>query len=442
MPRKRFFFRPMQKGIDTRYPSMHMDSSFANWPSKNIFIDEYSIMKRPGYDTADRSLGYDTEVQQIVIYQLKNGNSFTVYLTPDDLCVKQTGAAETFKYYTPQYVAGNISDIVNDGGTSGGARITGSTTIWSTNVAVGDFFIIDSEWADASKEVDADWYVIDKVSGNTSIDISTNHDNPFTGGTVSYTIRKAYSVPNNERWAYALVDDQFFFACGGNNLQVWDGSSSLAADGDTSASGMVAINPRYCIEYANRLVIADYGSVRDPLRLAWSAEGDPNTFNASDDTTAGSNVFLETESYITGLGKVGTSLVVYKQEALIFGNRTGIATAPIRFSKDRPGIGCVAPYSIIPFMGKNAFIGREDFYIIEANIPKAIGGAIRDDFFRTVGKTEAKKAWGYHNADDSTLNWFASTSEGNFSFVWNYVTEQWTVFQFNDDIRSGGRGLV
>ena len=430
MSRKRFFFRPMQKGIDTRYPSMHMDSSFANWPSKNIFIDEYAIMKRPGYDTADRSLGDDTEVQQIVIYQLKDGNSYTMYLTPGNLHQKETSGSNTWSYKTETYTTGTITGV-------SGTTVTGSSTAWNTaGLEAGDKFIVDSDHSAAIEE-DSDWGTISSITDDTHLELTASYSN--ASGT--YKARKVYTTPTDERWAYALVDDQFCFTNGNTNLQSYPGSG-YASDCDTSVSGAVAIKPRYCLAYANRLVIADYGSTRNPQGVAWSAEGDPNTFNSADDDTAGSAIFLETESRITGLGNVGTMLVVYKEEALIFGNRTGIDTAPIQFSKDRPGIGCVAPYSIIPFMGKNAFIGREDFYTIEANIPTPIGGAIRDDFFRTVGKTEAKKAWGYHNADDSTLNWFSTTDEGNFSFVWNYVTEEWTVFQFADDVRSGGRGLV
>lgn len=431
MPRKRFFFRPMQKGMATQYPSMHMDSSFANWPSKNIFIDEFSIKKRPGYGTADRSLGTDTEVQQIAIYQKKDGqNSYTMYLTPDNLIQKETSGSNTWSYKTETYTTGTIVSI-------SGTTVTGSNTAWSSAGLVdGDKFIVDSDHSAAIEE-DSNWATIDSIVSNTELELKAS----YTNASGTYKARKVYTTPENERWWNVAVDDQFCFGNGNTNVQSYPGSG-YASDCDTSASGIRAVNARYGIEYANRLVIADYGSTRDPQGIAWSAEGDPNTFNASDNDTAGSAIFLETESYITGLGKVGTMLVVYKKEAIIFGNRTGIDIEPIQFSKDRPGIGCVAPYSIIPFLGKNAFIGREDFYTLEANIPKPIGEPIRYDFFRMVGKTEAKKAWGYHNADDSTLNWFATTSEGNFSFVWNYVTEEWTVFQFNDEIRCGGRGLV
>lgn len=430
MPRKRYYFRPIQKGLAIQHPDMHMDASFANEPTTNVIIDEYSIKKRPGYHTTDRNLGSGIEVQQISIFQLKDGSRKTMYLTPANLAQKETGGSNTWSYKTDTYTTGTITGV-------SGTTVTGSSTNWnSAGLASGDKFIVDSDHS-ASIEEDSDWGTISSITDNTHLELTASYSN----ASGNYKARKVYTTPSNERWWKATVDDQFVFGNGNTNVQAYSGSG-YASDCDTSGSGIVAIKARHGIEYANRLVIADYGSTRDPLRLAWSAEGDPNTFNASDDTTAGSNIFLETESYITGLGNVGTLLVVYKQEALIFGNRTGIATAPIEFNKDRPGIGAISSYAIVPYLGKNAFMGRENFYILESNVPIPIGEPIRYDFFNKLGKTEAEQVWGYHNADDSTISWFASLSDGDFAYVWNYVTTEWTVFNFSDDIRTAGRGVV
>ena len=81
----------MQKGVAMHHPSMHMDGSFANWPTKNVIVDEYSIKKRPGYHTADRDLGSAIETQQIALFALKDGTRTTLYLTSANLCQKTTG---------------------------------------------------------------------------------------------------------------------------------------------------------------------------------------------------------------------------------------------------------------------------------------------------------------------------------------------------------------
>ena len=433
MPRKRFFFRPMQRGISTQHPSMNMDASFSGWPTKNVIVDEYSIKKRPGYHTADRNLGSGIGIQQIAIFPLKDGTRFTMYLTPTDLCQKETAGSNTWSYKTATYTTGLITGV-------SGTTVTGDADVnWATgspDLVAGDKFIVNSDHS-ASIEEDAQWATIASITDDTHLELTASYAN----ATGAYKIRRVYSTPTNERWSYAIVDDQFFFGNGNTNLQAYSGSN-YAADGDTSATSMVAVKPRYMTVFAERLIIADYGTTRDPLGLAWSGNGDPNTFNATDDTSAGAVAFLESSSPITGLGVVGTQLVVYKKEALIFGSRTGVSTEPLTFVKERPGIGCIAPYSIVPFLGNNAFIGREDFYILESNVPIPIGEPIRYKFFDIVGKTQAEKVWGYHNADDSTVSWFAATNEGNFAFIWNYVTKEWTVAQYSDEISCAGRGAV
>jgi len=415
---------------------MNMDGSYANWGTKNVIVDEYSIQKRGGYDTADRNLGSSVEVQHIVLFVLKDGTRKTLMLTPTNLCQKETGASETWSYKTQTYTTGLISGV-------SGTTITGDGDVnWDTgspDLSAGDKFIIGTDHS-ASIEEDANWGTLASITDDTHLELDASYTGAATTG--AYKIRKVYSTPTNERWSYAIMDNQFFFGNGNTNLQAYSGSG-YASDGDTSGTSMVAVKPRYMASYASRLIIADYGSTRDPLALAWSGNGDPNTFNATDDTSAGSVAFLESESFITGLGVVGTQLVVYKREALIFGSQTGVSAAPINFTKERPGIGCIAPYSIIPFMGKNAFMGREDFYVLESNIPQPIGEPIRYDLFRKMGKAEAQTVWGFHNADDSTLNWFVTTkADGNLIFSWNYVTMEWIIKEYNDVITGVGRGAV
>ena len=423
----------MQKGIAMHHPSMHMDAGFANWPTKNVIVDEYSIKKRPGYHTTDRNLGAGINVHKIEIFPLKDGTRYTMYLTPTDLCQKETAGSNTWSYKTATYTTGLISGV-------SGTTVTGDGDVnWATgtpDLSAGDKFVVNSDHS-ASIEEDASWGTIDSITDDTHLELTASYAN----ATGAYKIRKVYSTPTDERWAHAIVDNQFFFGNGNTNLQAYSGTG-YATDGDTSGTSMVAVKARYMIPYADRLIIADYGTTRDPVGLAWSGNGDPNTFNPTDDTSAGAVAFLDSSSPITGLGVVGTQLVVYKRDGLIFGGRTGTSTDPFNFTKERPGIGCIAPYSIVPFLGNNAFIGREDFYVLESNIPVPIGEPIRYDFFRMVGKTQAEKVWGYHNADDSTISWFAATDEGNFAFIWNFITREWTVAQYNSEIYCAGRGAI
>jgi hypothetical protein len=201
-----------------------------------------------------------------------------------------------------------------------------------------------------------------------------------------------------------------------------------------------AVKARYLTEYANRLVMADYGTTREPNSVKWSKEGDPSNWT---DYTAGSNTFMQSDDYITGLGKSGASLVVYQRDNLIFGQRTGIATAPISFARTKRGVGCISPCSIVDVRGTNAFIGRNDVYIIDGESPYSIGEKIRNKLFSVATQTELEKAYGYNNMLQNEVRWFVTdTSDNRLCFVWNYKLNEWYYYNYNDKFSSGGKGEI
>ena len=343
---QRYMIRPLQHGLDLSHSSLNAPFPYAYWPSKNFKVTQHSAQKRWGYDAHDRDLGSGVEVQAIVLYQLKDGTRYTLYLTDTDLIKKDSGTA-------------------------------------------------DDDWTS-------------QAAG-------------------------AYTVPTGERWTWCIVDDKFIYTNGNTNVQYWAGSS--VADLNTS----YAVNARYCIEYANRLVIADYGSTRDPVGIAWSKEGDPTDWT---DSTAGSRTELESKDFITGLGRIGANLIVYKRDSIVIGNRTGLATSPITFPRTRRGIGCVAPYSIVDVMGTNAFIGRNDFYVIDGDRAVSVGEKMRDKFFDIVNLDDIKEVYGFENNITNEVCWLATTSEGDLCFAWDYKLREWNVYDFEENLVTAGKGAI
>ena len=434
MARLVYPIRPVQHAISVENPSLFVTPGFSPWVS-NGRIDQNSFKKRWGY-YLDRSLNpvvggiTGKYVQVVALYQTIAGTRYTIYLTDKDF-IHKTGT--TVSYGNTLYATGGITDI-----SASGATVNASGTLWLANVSVGDSFILDTNHT-ATAEVDENWANISAVPLNTGITL----DPVYTGTTgafdpaKTYKIRKAYSVPTNERWTWAVVDDKFCFTNGNTNVQYWAGSG-YAAD----LNSTYATKARYCIEYAGRLFLADLyiDSIREPLSLRFSKEGDPTDWT---DSTAGRLDLLDTEDYIFGLGKVGSYLVIYKQNNIMVYGRTGDATNPIRMAADRRGIGCVAPYSIIEFMGTNAFVGREDFYIMDGDMPSAIGGPIRDKFFSMVGYTEIERVFGGVCPNLNELYWVANTlNDGQITFIYNFKSKEWYTAQWDGDMTTFGRGAL
>lgn len=423
--RKKYVFQPMAHAQSTDYASSLVPVTHMGWGAKNLIINQHSSRKRWGYDE-DRDLGNAVIPYDVVLYVLKGGTRYTVYLTDGDLCSKETASGKTFKYRTEEYADGNVSDIST-------VTVTGSGTTWVTAM-VDDYFVLDEDLTD-DVEPDASWRKISAAS-TTSLTLSAAYQKDISGQTKSYHIRRVYTVPSNERWSWAIVGDKFIFTNGDTTCGYWDGGASTYAV-TLEATPSVAKKARYCIEYANRLFIADYGATRDPLGLAWSKENDPTDWT---DTSAGAAQLFETDNYITGLGKSGASLIIFRQDSIMIGNRTGVSASPVTFPRHRGGVGCVAPWSIVPIMGTSVFLGRDDFYIMRADYPESIGEKIRDKFFDIVDWTEVEKTWGFLNMLTNEVTWLANTSEGQLAFVYNYKTKDWYVNSFANSIAGAGRG--
>ena len=271
-------------------------------------------------------------------------------------------------------------------------------------------------------------YLTDKDLLKKTTGLATNKWESLTATTNPYT------VPTGERWTWCIANHLFIFTNGYDNIQYWDGGVGDAAE-------LKAVPAKYCIPYANRLFIAYYGATPDPLGIAWSKEGDPTDWT---DSTSGAGVLIETKDFITGLGVVGASLVIYKTDSIAFGHRTGDAVTPISLphTRERRGIGCVAPYSIIDFMGTNAFIGRNDFYAIEGDYPVAIGEKMRDKFFDIIDLDDIEEVYGWENNITNELCWTANTNEGRLIFAWDYKLREWNVYDFAADFIMAGKGEI
>lgn len=422
---KKFFFRPIEHGLTTEYTPLNQPLTLASWGAKNFRLDEKSARKRWGYGTADRAVGND--IYGAMLYQTIAGSRFTLYLTDTDLIKKETASGKTWSYQTETYTTGTITTIAN-------TAVTGSGTTWVTGMA-NDYFVLDEDHV-SDVEPDSSWRKIASVTDTTHLTLSSAYEKDVSAVSETYKIRQVYTTPENERWTWAIVNDKFVFTNGNTNVQSWTGGT-YAADLETGAGH--ATKARYSIEYANRLFLLDYGTTRDPQKLGWSKENDPTNYI---DTSAGTAQLFETAGYGTGLGKSGSSLLVFQEDLINFFDRTGILTSPISRTVQRTGVGNIAPYSIVDVRGTCAFLSRDDFYIIDGDYPKSIGEKIREKFFDIVGKTEIKKTFGAHISELNEVLWITNTTEGKLCFAWNYKYDEWEVYEFAADITAVGKGAI
>lgn len=434
MAYNKYLIRPVQHGLDLSKPSLHMGIGSSEWPSQNFEVIPNGFRKRGGYKSfRNMNIGTDferTEVQQIIYYHELDGTQHMIVLTDQDACrIEDDG---TWSFITPTYTTGTAT--ATDGGPTG-SYFTGTDTLWVANAAAGDYAILDADHT-TTTEPDTSWAKITAVDTNTKISFAAYYGTTAADG--SYKVRNVYTVPTNERWSYAVVNNALYFTNGDTPLQKYSGTGTASTVDATYAN-----KARYCISYANRLILADLDSsigARMANRIAWSKNADPDDWT---DSTAGTNDFVDTEHFIMGLGKIGETLVVYRENSVIFGTLTGVSTAPIKFSRERHGIGTLSPYSIVEFEGKNAFLGNSDFYILEQDYPIPIGEAVRRKFFDIHNETEIKRAFGYCHKPKNEIRWLATDKSGiRRCWVWNYKYNEWYQHVYNFSISCGGRGYA
>lgn len=439
---EKYIISPIEHLLSLDKPSLHMLPIAGDWPSKNLTINQKRLQKRWGYSEdptehrGERDLGEN--VQGVYLYQQNNGTRHTLYLTDTNLCLRE--ASGTWSYRTEEYSEGDVTDISS-------VTVTGSGTTWVTAM-VGDYFVLDEDLPNPESEPDDSWREITAAS-TTSLTLSPAYEKDVSSVTKSYHIRRVYSTPSStrgsERWQVAVVDDKFCFTNGDVDVQYWAGGykEGVRSGYATALDSTYATKAKYCIEYGNRLCLANLyvGGTASPWTLRSSANGDPTKWS-TEDTSAVDYEFIETDDVISGLGKVGASLVVYKTESLLIGHRTAKATDPFIFPTQKRGIGCIAPYSIVEVRGTNVFLGRDDFYIIEGDHPVPIGERIRYKFKEIVSDTERENVWGFNNAPGNEALFFAQTSEGRFAFVFDYKDMEWGAYFFGDEISGAGKGAV
>jgi hypothetical protein len=424
MPRNILPIKPLAKALDTSYPALNQDPLSSSWPTVNVQVDTNRIKRRWDY-TPERTLTTGQIGQYATLYKRGTGTTNTLILTTTDLIKKETATGKTWSFLTPLYTTGSIQGV-------SGATITGTNptnTDWSNATlrpAAGDKFIINADLT-ADEEPDTNWGTILNVGSDTSLTLTS----PYTGAATNgaYRIRKLYGVPADERWQFAVVNDTFCFTNGNDYVQKWDGSAATAVDLDTTN----AVRARYCTCYANRLILADMylSAVRQPWTIKWSKEGDPTDWT---DSTAGEIDFADTDEPITGLGRAGNNLIVFKKNAYWIGSRTGKPTDPFVFPTSKMGVGNWAPYSLVEAAGTCFWMGHDNFYALNGEAWEPIGDAIKYEFFNHVNDTERTKIWGVHNPRYNEILWFATTDDGQKAFSYKYAENSWTTYTYPETV--------
>jgi hypothetical protein len=243
-----------------------------------------------------------------------------------------------------------------------------------------------------------------------------------------------------------------YYTNGAPYLQSWDGiaqaatvvSAVGASYGIGSISGPGTLGGYFLYEMNNQLILMNVtfqntttGVVsRFPNTLVWSANGIPNQFDATVNTSAGFNQFLDVPDQFTGVMPLGPVAYLFRTNGITEQAISGSNNlTPFFFDHmwaSNHGVGNVYPWSIAQFGSVGFFISVEQIYQMSVNNFSPVGGGARDSIMadlaqatmNPIASVVSDYAYGY-----IYLTYRISIPLGTFTrhYLYSVEDQNWTI---------------
>jgi hypothetical protein len=295
-------------------------------------------------------------------------------------------------------------------------------------------------------------------------------------GMVPWTFVGPPALSTGAPVSYRTFANILYYTNGAPQLNSWDGISnsvSLASALETSTFGGSSSEPSsigsvYLYELNDQLCLLNVSlftaaSCTNPIPgtgpttleantitnfpqlLWWSANGIPNQFDPTVNTSAGFNNFLEVPDIFTGVLALGEIAYLFRSNGITEQTITGNALAPFYFNhlwaSDR-GIGNVYPWSIAQYGGNGFFVSTEDVYQCNVYQFTNIGGGARDAIMKDLAAATQNPVAGF--IPSQAYGYIYQRYElciplGNFTRVYSYSIEDknWMQQDLNGFIVTG-----
>jgi hypothetical protein len=238
------------------------------------------------------------------------------------------------------------------------------------------------------------------------------------------------------RWGTVMYKGHLYFTNELNSLRYTDGSAVYKL-GEGMPGG------RYVSNLYDHMWLA---WVRKdghtyPTRLHWSHLYD---FSKWDPQATQETDFYDFEEYcspdlpvrgITGLGKLGTSLVTYTPSAILNVRYVGLPKI-VNVEPLALDIGNGLPWTLVALSGRHYFFDLKtfNFYVFTGGeAPRAIGDAIQSWLaanIKTTSPSDLETMWGFYDGVNREITWVfrttSSTSDLNGYVSFNETTGKWT----------------
>jgi len=237
---------------------------------------------------------------------------------------------------------------------------------------------------------------------------------------------------DDDLFSFATSQDKVVFSQGVDPVQLIDlitPTTFAALDADCPPA-------KYLTRFADRLFLAwtmedTSGTLTPrPFRVRWSV-----ALDHTDWTGIGSGFRDNNEDpyFVQNIRKLQNALGVYTEKSIWLAERTGVSSAPARYTLAAPDVGLYAPRTLSGLREQHFFLGQDNFYIFNGGAPAQIGDSIRDVMFSQLNPEALENNWSITMSDTQEYLTFQCIGERNYpTKVWafNYgrgVWYPWTI---------------
>lgn len=244
----------------------------------------------------------------------------------------------------------------------------------------------------------------------------------------------AYTASTDTRWRFA----QFGNTTLATQKADWMQFSNSGATFDNVVLSVTKFPPKSSLAETAQgfVVLADCNdsgaglgtSYGDQANRWWcSAQFDYTDWTPAAITQCTTGLLVDSPGKITGLKRLGASLVAYKDTSLYLGTYVG-PPAVWQWQMVPGEAGTASHESVVDIGDAHLFVGKSDFYRFDGSRPAPIGDGMREWFFSQLNASYAYKIVALHDKPAGNVYWFypsGSSSSLNACVVFNYKTGKW-----------------
>lgn len=249
----------------------------------------------------------------------------------------------------------------------------------------------------------------------------------YEAGASSWTDRSkggGYAIGSDNRWSFAQFGDVTIAAAKTETIQ-YSTTGAFADISGAPKAKLVAVSGGFVMACDTN--DGTYGDQSD--RWWCSAYLDYSSWTPSVTTEAATGRLVDSPGPIYALKALGSGFVAYKEKSIFVG--TYVSAPAIWDWQQVPGFaGTISNGSVVNIGNAHAFMGMDDFYIMDGTRPVSIGEGIREYFFANVSPGNLTKTQGAFDYTNGNVWWFyvpRSNTAGTLTeaVVYNIKSQKW-----------------